>query len=50
MLKPNLNFTVIRKKGPIAYCSTIINGLPMIVSLYLRKDFWDRHRANIASC
>ena len=26
-----------------------MNGLPVIGSLCLRKDFWDRHGANIAT-
>ena len=29
--------------------STSMNGLPVIGSLCLRKDFWDRHGANIAT-
>ena len=29
---------------------TIPNELPVIGSLCLRKDFWDRHGANCASC
>ena len=27
----------------------LMNELPVIESLYLRKDFWDRHGANIAT-
>ena len=26
-----------------------MNELPEIGSLYMRRDFWDRHRANIPS-
>ena len=27
----------------------VMNELPVIGSFYLRKDFWDRHGANIAT-
>ena len=40
---------------PVCDCVTdladaIMNGLPVIGSLCLRKNFWNCHRANIASC
>ena len=30
--------------------TSTMNEWPVIRSLYLCKDFWDHHRANIASC